>query len=699
MTAVTFPSSPNNNDVFTASNGSAYLWDGSRWINTGTLDQVVKRDGTEVSLAHSGDDLNINGDTFFVDASTNRISVGHTTPLTALDISGDITVSGTVDSRDIATDGTKLDGIEAAADVTDSTNVVAALTAGSNITIAADGTISSTSVAPTAAEILTAISTVDGVASGLDADLLDGQHGAYYLDYTNLTNVPGGGGTIDADLLDGINSSGFVQTPGSSSTFISSNSGGAVNPNNTTVNGLYYCNSISLFGQTDGALYSQAYSSIWQGQIFQDYRTGQLAIRGKNNGTWQSWRTVWDSSNDGSGSGLDADTVDGIQASSFLRSDADDTATGTLTVRDIKFAAGYHLQRSDHASGHLEGSYNNVGANDQRSNPIYTIGSSYNPGDAALSNMYGIGYTHGNASFISLTGASGWGMYVAADGDARIYFDGSSGTISSTGNHYVGSNTVWHAGNDGSGSGLDADTVDGIQGATILRSGVSNNLNITNLGYYTTGTSGQNQNSGTISYGWGYQTSGAWSHPYPDLIFGYHTGMRFGGHTSYGGCRFYSDHPSRTTTMLLSVGNGNSDVHVNNNLSAGGNITAYSSDRRLKENFKNIESPLEKISKLNGCTFDWIENIEELGFTPDFAYNDIGLIAQEVEAVYPQAVAPAPFDHHVDISAEDPKDRIYKSISGQSFLTVKYEKLVPLLVEAIKELKAEIDILKNQEVI
>ncbi len=58
-----------------------------------------------------------------------------------------------------------------------------------------------------------------------------------------------------------------------------------------------YVGSISLFGQTDGALYSHAYSSSWKHQIFGDYRTGQIAIRGRNNGTWQAWRTVLDSSN------------------------------------------------------------------------------------------------------------------------------------------------------------------------------------------------------------------------------------------------------------------------------------------------------------------------------------------------------------------------------------------------------------------
>lgn len=99
-----------------------------------------------------------------------------------------------------------------------------------------------------------------------------------------------------------------------------------------------------------------------------------------------------------------------------------------LATRDIKLNSGYHLTRNDHHSGHLEGSYNNVGENSTRSNPIYTIGSNYNPSSTALGNMYGIGYTHTNASFIGLTqGGSGWGMYVASDGDARIFLNGSTG--------------------------------------------------------------------------------------------------------------------------------------------------------------------------------------------------------------------------------------------------------------------------------
>ena len=65
-------------------------------------------------------------------------------PLAGGAFSGAVTTNSTFDGRDVATDGTKLDAIEASADVTDTANVVAALTAGTNVTIAGNGTISST---------------------------------------------------------------------------------------------------------------------------------------------------------------------------------------------------------------------------------------------------------------------------------------------------------------------------------------------------------------------------------------------------------------------------------------------------------------------------------------------------------------------------------------------------------------------------
>ena len=112
------------------------------------------------------------------------------------------------------------------------------------------------------------------------------------------------------------------------------------------------------------------------------------------------------------------------------------------------------IGRSSAIVGFLEGSYNNVGANGGNTNPIYTIGSSYNPASSTLGNMYGIGYCNAtSASFVSLTGASGWGMYVAADGDARIFLDAGNGRISASGTIYAsgGNSGQWntHTSNTG----------------------------------------------------------------------------------------------------------------------------------------------------------------------------------------------------------------------------------------------------------
>ena len=146
--------------------------------------------------------------------------------------------------------------------------------------------------------------------------------------------------------------------------------------------------------------------------------------------------------------------------------------------------------------------------------------------------------------------------------------------------------------------------------------------------------------------------------------------------------------------------NGNFDA--GGAITAQGNITAYSSDRRLKENFKPIESPLDKVKQLNGLYFDWNKVSEDAGFIPDHKQNDVGLIAQDVEKILPQAVAPAPFDTDVITTPKDPKDKNAGvtqekiSISGEDYLTVKYEKLVPLLVEAIKEQQEQIESLKSE---
>ena len=142
-----------------------------------------------------------------------------------------------------------------------------------------------------------------------------------------------------------------------------------------------------------------------------------------------------------------------------------------------------------------------------------------------------------------------------------------------------------------------------------------------------------------------------------------------------------------TNVMDLDIG----VVNVTGDITASGNITAYSSDRRLKENLVRISTPLDKVDQLHGYTFDWKAECEDIGFIPKIQTNDMGLIAQDVQAVVPQAVAIAPFDHEL---SEDGTEDV--SISGENYLTVQYDRLVPLLVEAIKELRQEVEALKAQ---
>ena len=103
------------------------------------------------------------------------------------------------------------------------------------------------------------------------------------------------------------------------------------------------------------------------------------------------------------------------------------------------------IGRTSHSNGALLGSYNNVGPNGAKSNPIYAIGSAYVPTNDAISNMYGIGYTHTSAPFISAT-ASSWGLYVAADGDARSFISGSANgaTYFNGGNVGIGTTSPTH---------------------------------------------------------------------------------------------------------------------------------------------------------------------------------------------------------------------------------------------------------------
>jgi len=119
--------------------------------------------------------------------------------------------------------------------------------------------------------------------------------------------------------------------------------------------------------------------------------------------------------------------------------------------------------------------------------------------------------------------------------------------------------------------------------------------------------------------------------------------------------------------------------YVNGEISATGNITAYYSDERLKTKISNIKDPLEIINKLNGFYYTPNDLARKNGIKNTSI--EIGLSAQEVQKVLPEIVKIAPFD------SERNKDDVIVSKSGENYLTLSYERLIPVFVEAIKELE------------
>lgn len=141
----------------------------------------------------------------------------------------------------------------------------------------------------------------------------------------------------------------------------------------------------------------------------------------------------------------------------------------------------------------------------------------------------------------------------------------------------------------------------------------------------------------------------------------------------------------------------NNNCSVGGALTAVGNITAYSSDERLKENITPIPDALSKVMQLKGCTFDWKDIVDDLGFTPDQRTGDVGLIAQDMEKVLPALVVPAPFDMQTpDPDSEEDQSQVMKeSKSGENYKTIQYEKVCALLIEAIKEQQQQIEELRG----
>jgi hypothetical protein len=130
-----------------------------------------------------------------------------------------------------------------------------------------------------------------------------------------------------------------------------------------------------------------------------------------------------------------------------------------------------------------------------------------------------------------------------------------------------------------------------------------------------------------------------------------------------------------TSDVIVATTTG---ISVKGNVSAGngyftGNVFSSYSDVRLKTILGTIEHPTDKVSQIETFYYEPNELAVSLGMSP--GHRQVGVSAQSVQTIMPEAVAPSPID--------------------QNYLTVQYERLIPLLIEAVKKLTTEVEQLKK----
>ena len=272
---------------------------------------------------------------------------------------------------------------------------------------------------------------------------------------------------------------------------------------------------------------------------------------------------------------------------------------------------------------------------------------------------------------------------------------------------------IWHAGNHGAGSGLDADLLDGqnlVAGAAtassvagrdssgdiyarLIRETFADQATISGGMVFRVNNSTDNylrvcnSPSAILSY-LGAQASLGFTPVQQGGGTGQFSNKLYMGWNNAGALLLQVDSTNFSSTWPINV-SGSAASLANNNyqinslgvgtaasgtageIRATNNITAYFSDDRLKVRHSNIPDALAKVLSLNGFYFTPNQVAQDLGYSNEM---EIGVSAQEVEIVLPEIVVPAPID--------------------EQYKTVRYEKLIPLLIEAIKEQQLQIEQLK-----
>lgn len=226
-------------------------------------------------------------------------------------------------------------------------------------------------------------------------------------------------------------------------------------------------------------------------------------------------------------------------------------------------------------------------------------------------------------------------------------------TTPTNGQLLVGNGTNYTVATLGSGTGISTTT--GVGTLTVNNTGVTSN--VAGTGISVSGATG----AVTIT------NSGVTSN-----VAG--TGVTVSGATGAVTVSIGQAVATTSNVQFNSLGVGTAGSATAGEIRATNNVTAYYSDERLKTKIGDIENPLGKVHAIKTMLYHANEIAVSLGY--DASIQEVGVSAQSVQAVQPEAVAPAPID--------------------EQYLTVRYEKLVPLLIEAIKALDHKIDALAKE---
>jgi hypothetical protein len=339
----------------------------------------------------------------------------------------------------------------------------------------------------------------DGSGTGLDADLLDGQHGSYYAPASSIPSV--GNGTLTINTSGSASGGGTFTANQSGNTTISISAtdttanqtitlSGAVTGSGTTsivtTNPYQTSVSFSTNGPDSSMEYSQAasvtdtkiapstdwYNSIrmGHGDPYSYYGntmamkmtgtgSGTLYTQVISNNTAGGWNKYWHTGNDGSTSGLDADLLDGNHASAFLGVSAKAADSNLLDGIDSTY-----FNRGDQGYGVM------VGTSGWNMNDLFTTrnragffdvwsGTNFPP---STSHVHGMQVRHNSSAHY------GWQLAGQYAQNKLWHRQVSNGTFGAW-------NQQWGSGNDGAGSGLDADLLDGNHASAFMLAGAAPN--------------------------------------------------------------------------------------------------------------------------------------------------------------------------------------------------------------------------------